>query len=231
MRTVHMNNVVILAGGRGSRMGEHTDIIPKPMVEIGGIPIIHHIMNLWECSLHDCNFYVLSGYKSEYIEKYFYGIGNVKVIYTGLDSSTGDRLLHLRDMKDDFFMCYGDGLTDFDFSSLKLTKNQVANMLVVHPIGRFGEIHFNNWTKRVTSFNEKPVDDRWINSGFMKFSYRIFDYIDNGDEISEDTFPRICADKKLYCTPYSGYWHCMDTPRDWTELNKQYKEGNAIWLK
>jgi glucose-1-phosphate cytidylyltransferase len=231
---VHMNKVVILAGGRGSRMGEHTDIIPKPMVEIGTIPIIQHIMFLWESRIGECQFYVAAGYKWAFIEKYFRNNPGVHVIYTGEETQTAGRLkivMESLNFNEPFYLSYGDGLTDFDLSKLQFKNNEIVNMLTVHPSGRFGEIRFGH-NKRVTEFTEKPVDGRWINGGYFKVSPRIFDYISGKNDILEtDVFSRLMMENELYCTPYGGYWHCMDTPKDLAELNEEYKRGEAKWLK
>jgi glucose-1-phosphate cytidylyltransferase len=238
MRIIAMNKVIILAGGRGSRMGEHTDIIPKPMVEIGTIPIIQHIMFLWESRIGECQFYVAAGYKWAFIEKYFRNNPSVLVIYTGEETQTAGRLKVVMECLDavgkpfyePFYLSYGDGLTDFDLSQLRLNSDALVNILVVHPYGRFGEVTFG-YNKKVTGFTEKPIDSRWINGGFFCCSPSILDYIqDESETLETDVFPRLMMDGALYCTPYDGYWHCMDTPKDWAELNEEYKNGKAKWL-
>lgn len=236
MRMVHMNNVVILAGGRGSRMGEQTDLIPKPMVKIGGKPMIEHIMWNFTRFLGECRFIVLAGYKHELIEEYFKDSLDVFVLNTGEETQTGGRLGILRNadgwlMDAPFYVCYGDGLTNFDLSKLKIQNEELVNMLVVHPSGRFGEVQFNK-RGRVTEFTEKPVDTRWINGGYFIMQPEIMDYIAGDDDILEtDIFSRIMMENELYCTPYAGYWHCMDTPKDWRDLDTEYKTGEARWLK
>lgn len=222
--------VVILAGGRGSRMGEATDIVPKPMVKIGDIPIIQHIMSLFG----DCEFIVAAGYKKEIIVKRFQGNPKVTVLDTGESTQTAGRLKKVAEMvnlEEPFYLCYGDGLTDFDMSNLSLPRDALVNMLVVHPIGRFGDVHFDS-RNLVTEFLEKPIDDRWINGGFFLCHPDILTYIENeGDVLETDIFSRLVEDKRLFCTPYDGFWHCMDTPKDYVELNEEYKKGNARWLK
>ena len=130
-----------------------------------------------------------------------------------------------------FYVCYGDGLTNFDLSKLKIQDEELVNMLVVHPSGRFGEVQFNK-RGRVTEFTEKPVDTRWINGGYFLMQPEIVNYIAGDDDVLEtDVFSRIMMENGLYCTPYEGYWHCMDTPKDWKELDTEYKLGEARWLK
>lgn len=116
-------------------------------------------------------------------------------------------------------------------SSLSLPGDALINMLVVHPIGRFGDVHFDD-RNLVTEFSEKPIDDRWINGGFFRCHPNILTYIENESDVLEtDIFSRLVEDKKLFCTPYGGFWHCMDTPKDYAELNEEYKKGRARWLK
>lgn len=225
-----MDKVIILAGGRGSRMGESTDMIPKPMVKIGDIPIIQHIMTLFK----GCEFIVAAGYKKEIISEYFQDTPRVTVLDTGEITQTAGRLKKVAEivnLAEPFYLCYGDGLTDFDVSSLSLPGDALINMLVVHPIGRFGDVHFDN-RNLVTEFSEKPIDDRWINGGFFRCHSNILTYIENESDVLEtDIFSRLVEDKKLFCTPYNGFWHCMDTPKDYAELNEEYKKGRARWLR
>lgn len=225
-----MSKVVILAGGRGSRMGDATDIVPKPMVKIGDFPIIEHIMSLFV----DADFIIAAGYKKEVIESYFKYFESVTVVDTGINTQTGGRLKmigELKDLGEYFYLCYGDGLTDYDLSQMELADGEVLNMLAVHPSGRFGELSFDNQNK-VTGFTEKPVDTRWINGGFFLCHCSILDYIhDYSDILEVDVFPRILKDGKLYCTPYEGFWRCMDTPKDHAELNEEYRKGDARWLR
>jgi glucose-1-phosphate cytidylyltransferase len=222
--------VVILAGGRGSRMGDATDIVPKPMVKIGDIPIIQHIMTLFR----GCEFIVAAGYKKEIISEYFQGSPRVTVLDTGLDTQTAGRLKKVSEiisLDEPFYVCYGDGLTDFPVLSMELKDVAVVNMLAVHPIGRFGEIHFSP-ENRVTQFSEKPIEDRWINGGFFLCHSNILNYIETYEDVLEtDVFSRLIESGKLFCTLYDGFWHCMDTPKDHKELNEEYKKGSARWLK
>lgn len=228
-----MNNVIILAGGRGSRMGEHTDVVPKPMVHVGGKPIIEHIMWNFTRFLGECQFIVAAGHKQEVIHKYFKDSNNVMVLDTGLETQTGGRINRASHLLDDepFYVCYGDGLTNFDLSKLQIGHGELVNMLTVHPSGRFGEIRFG-YGGRVTSFTEKPIDTRWINGGYFIMQPEVLNYIAGDEDVLEtDVFPRLMTENALYCTPHGGYWHCMDTPKDWVELNDEYRRGEAEWLK
>lgn len=232
---VPTSDVFILAGGRGSRMGEQTDRIPKPMVSIGGKPIIEHIMYNYTRFLGKCRFVVLAGYRYDILQDYFKNEPDVVVIDTGEETQTGGRIGRILEaagwLSESFHVCYGDGLTNFDLSQLRFRSDEAVNMLTVHPIGRFGDVRFNR-KGRVTNFSEKPVDDRWINGGFFIMRPEVLDYIAGDDDVLEtDVFSRLMMENKLYCTPYEGYWHCMDTPKDWKELDTEYKIGEAKWLK
>lgn len=225
-----MNKVVILAGGRGSRLGDVGETIPKPMVKIGELPIIEHIMNKFLRDVGRCQFIVAGGYRCDVLQSYFDGRENVNVIYTGNETNTAGRINRLQQYLDEpFYMCYGDGLTDFGLNKLKDVG--CVNMLVIHPISRFGELDFNDVGK-VIRFNEKPISTLWINGGFFKVNPSIFNYIQKDNEdLATDVFPRLVIDENLYAIPYDGYWHCMDTPKDLADLNEQYKSGHAQWLR
>lgn len=232
-----MDRVIILAGGRGSRMGDGTDIIPKPMIKVGDKPIIDHIVESFTRRLGVCDFIVASGYKSEILEQHFQNLPQVQVVNTGIETQTAGRLKRLNDeisFQSPFYVCYGDGLTDFNYLELqtKSCPTSIVNMLVVHPIGRFGEVNFNKKTYQVQGFQEKPVQDRWINGGYFYMSPDIFSYITGDTDVLEvDIFSKVVADNKMFCIPYEGYWHCMDTPKDKNDLEKEYLADNALWLK
>jgi glucose-1-phosphate cytidylyltransferase len=225
-----MNKVVILAGGKGSRMGEVGDLIPKPMVKIGDLPIIEHIMNIFG----NYEFIVAAGYKQESIREYFKNNNNVYVIDTGENTQTAGRILNLSsfiELNEPFYLCYGDGLTDFNPILLRNENNQaIVNMLAVHPSGRFGEIRFEG--SIVTEFSEKPISDKWINGGYFFVKPEILHFIEKESDVLEtDVFSKLVEERSLFCLPYEGYWHCMDTPKDWKELNDEYGNGNAKWLR
>lgn len=226
-----MSNVVILAGGRGSRLGEMSEVSPKPLVPIGEVPIIDHIINKFILNMRGCHFIVAGGYRCDLLHEHFDGDSQVDVVFTGKDSGSAGRLWRLRHLlHEPFYLCYGDGLTDFYLPNLEISTH-IVNMLVVHPIGRFGEVVFGQ-DHLVTEFSEKPQLNRWINGGFFFCSVKIMDYIQSeSDDLAQHVLPRLVKDGELMCVPYDGYWHCMDTPRDWAELNTQYNHGDAKWLK
>lgn len=241
--------VVILAGGYGTRLGEYTDLIPKPMVTIGGKPILWHVMKLFDRYGYN-DFALALGYKSEVIKDYFeryykldsdielnLSSGSVKFINdkplswkvglynTGLDSMTGGRILSLKEKigNNPFIVTYGDGLANVDINRLVDFHNshgKIATVTAVHPIARFGELQLSD--NKVEKFSEKPqTADSWINGGFFVFNPEIFDYIDSSVTVLEKyPLEKLAADSQLCAYRHEGFWQCMDTKRD-----KDYLEG------
>lgn len=250
--------VVILAGGLGTRLREETEFKPKPMVEIGDQPIIWHIMkhySRWGFS----NFIICLGYKGSIIRDYFMNhqafgsttkirIGEnrfefeivdrveesweVTLCDTGRDSLTGDRILKIANFIDseDFFLTYGDGLSDVNLSRL-LTyhkgHNKLATMTVVNPVSRFGALDLRE-DGQVRNFVEKPVAEDWINGGFFVFKKKIFSEIVPGS-LEENSLPLLAARQELMAFKHAGFWQCMDTYREVLELNRLWNSGNAPW--
>ena len=225
---------VILAGGKGSRLGSLTKYIPKPMIKIGGKPIIWHIIKI--LSLNGIkNFIICSGYKSSIIKNYVSTIKeNIKCIYTGADTLTAKRIYLVRNKikSQNFLMTYGDGLADIDISKLvnfHNKKKKIATVTAVNPIPRFGSIKINKGF--VTKFNEKIIDpNNLINGGFFILNKKIFDFIDLSKNVMWEQDPMIALTKKKQLSAYyhKGFWHCMDTERDYKYLNEIYKKG-APW--
>ena len=239
----HNMKVVILAGGFGTRLTEETSLKPKPMVEIGGYPILWHIMNIY--SYYGFNeFYIALGYKGNMIKDYFlnyhYRNSNLSVnlstgqteildkhssnwtvnlIDTGVDTMTGGRLLRLKDYLSDapFMLTYGDGVTDInirDLADYHQSHNKVGTVSAVRPSARFGAINCKG--DQVASFEEKPqTGEGWINGGFFVFNPGIFDYIENDTTILERApLEKMANDQQLMTFKHTGYWQCMDTMRD-----------------
>ena len=254
-------NVVILCGGRGTRLYPDTEFKPKPMVEIGGKPILWHILKIYERSNYN-NFVLALGYRGLDIKKYFLdynlmsadvnidlskGVINqnsglkenwkINMIDTGVESMTGGRLLRLENTirKDGTFMLtYGDGLSDINIKELvdfHKSHGKIATVTAVRPRGRFGVINFDG--EKVTDFHEKPqVGEGWINGGFFVFEPEIFDYLSNDSTVLEGApMQKLTKDGQLMAFKYKGAWQCMDTPRDRDELNALCIEGNAFWNK
>jgi glucose-1-phosphate cytidylyltransferase len=250
---------IILAGGLGTRLSEETTIRPKPMVEIGGRPILWHIMKIY--SAHGINeFVICCGYKGYIIKEYFanYALHMsdvtfdmshnrmtvhdrraepwiVTLVDTGDHSMTGGRLRRVADyvrQDDAFCLTYGDGVADVDISALIAFHRQHGKMATVtatHPPGRFGAIHAVDG--RVLHFQEKPVGDgALINGGFFVLSPRVFDYLGDDSTIWEqEPLKRLAADEELMAFQHHGFWQPMDTLRDKDHLNHLWDSGHAPW--
>ena len=228
--------VILLAGGFGTRLSEYTDTIPKPMVEIGGKPILWHIMNFYAQYNHK-NFIVALGYKGEIIKKYFskkFDDWKIELIDTGEKTMTGGRVKRLQKIigNETCMLTYGDGLSNINLDSLmKFHKNhgKLVTVSAVHPPARFGAIKLDG--DKVVTFKEKShIDQGWINGGFFMLEPGFFDLID-GDETYLEREPLERATKKgeLFAYKHTGFWKCMDMKRDKDELELIYKD-KAPWL-
>ncbi len=228
---------VILCGGYGTRLSQETRIKPKPMVKIGNIPILQHIMNIYSKHGFD-NFILALGYKGYFIKKYFKNKNNnLKLVDTGINTLTGGRLLRLKKFfkeGENFMLTYGDGLSNQNLKKLlkfHLKHKKIATMTVVRTPVRFGEVKLKG--NLVSSFKEKPQSSTaWINGGFFVFNYKIFDFIKNDKTMLErEPMEKLQKIKKLYGYKHTGFWQCMDTLRDKNYLNKLYKSNKLAWLK
>ena len=228
--------VVILAGGLGTRLGEVTEKIPKPMVELDGKPIIWHIMNLFSEYGHK-DFYIATGYKSEVIEKYFIdnpSDWNVHAIDTGLNTMTGGRakLISKYIGNEPCFLTYGDGLSNINIDKLlnfHKKNKKIATISAVRPTARFGELYLEG--DMVLSFKEKPqLQEGWINGGFFVLEPKFFGYID-GDEtfLEREPIEKVAEERQLIAYKHEGFWQCMDTRRDWELLKSLLEEGTPPW--
>jgi glucose-1-phosphate cytidylyltransferase len=250
---------VILAGGLGTRISEETHLKPKPMIEIGGRPILWHLMKIY--SSHGINdFVICCGYKGYVIKEYFANYflhmsdvtfdmknnkmevhqGNaepwkVTLVDTGEDTLTGGRLKRVKDyLKDEESFCftYGDGLADVNVAELvKFHKNQgkLATVTAVQPPGRYGALDIKN--HQVSQFIEKPKGDGgWINGGFFVLSPKCIDYIEN-DQSSWEGLPLVTIAKQgeLAAYEHSGFWQPMDTLREKNLLEDLWASGKAPW--
>ncbi len=228
--------VVILCGGVGSRLAEETKLIPKPMVKIGKIPIVQHIINYYKYfGLEE--FILATGYKKDIIERYYKKNKSVQTIYTGKKTLTGGRLLRLKKYfkKNEFFLLtYGDGLSNLDINKLIIfhkKHNKIATLTAVRPAARFGELKISG--NKVRKFQEKQqFNSNWINGGFFIFNSKIFNYI-SGDNImlEREPFKELTKANQLMAYKHSGFWQCMDTLRDKILLSKLWKEKKAPWKK
>ncbi len=229
--------VVILAGGLGTRLSEYTRRIPKPMVTIGKIPILHHIINHY--MKYDYNeFIIAGGYKCSAIKKYFkikkIKKANIKVVNTGLNTLTGKRLKCLEKMLNKTFMLtYGDGLSDININKLynfhKRNKKKIT-VTAVHPPARFGELEIRG--NLVKTFKEKPqLQKGWINGGFFVVEPSFLKLIGNKNEMLErGPINRATRKKTLAAYKHDGFWFCMDTVRDKLSLEDMLRKKKAPWV-
>ena len=250
--------VIILAGGFGTRLSEYTESIPKPMVTIGGKPILWHIMSAYAKFEHK-DFYVASGYKAEVIKEYFLNyrtlnsdftvdLSNggivvhqqdtvdwkVTMVDTGLNSMTGGRVKRMQDLigNEPCLLTYGDGVADIDINSLiKFHKDhgKMVTVSAVHPGARFGELDIDN--NIVTSFQEKPqVTKGWINGGYFVINPDFFNLISGDDTVLEKEPLEMAAKMgELMAFHHDGFWQCMDTKRDRDLLENLWKTGKPPW--
>ncbi len=216
--------VVILAGGLGSRLAEETEIKPKPMVEIGGRPILWHIMKHY-AHYGFKEFVIALGYKGENIKRYFLDYHS---------PYTGGRVRRLEPwLRDDTFMVtYGDGVCDVDLRDLlrfHRAHGRIATVTAVRPPARFGGLIFDG--DLIASFTEKPqIGEGWINGGFLVLEPRIFKYLhDDRSSLEADALERLAADRQLAAYRHDRFWQCMDTLRDKRLLEGLWQAGHAPW--
>jgi glucose-1-phosphate cytidylyltransferase len=250
---------VILAGGFGSRLSEETVLRPKPMVEVGGKPILWHIMNIY--ATHGVNEFIIAlGYKAEVIKAYFlnfYALNNdisidlangettihngnqphwkIHLVDTGLYTQTGGRLKRLQkwlDKDEAFMFTYGDGVADLDITGLLEFHNshgKLATVTTVHAPARFGRITFQG--DQVVEFYEKPqTSEGWINGGFFVLNPKAIDYVDGDETIWErEPVERLARDDQLMGFRHYGFWSCMDTLKEKNFLEELWASGKAPW--
>lgn len=250
---------VILAGGFGTRLSEETAIKPKPMVEIGGKPILWHIMKIFSShGIHE--FIICLGYKGYYIKEFFsnyflhmadvtFDMANnkmdvhscdcepwrVSLIETGANSMTGGRLKRVKDYLDDepFCFTYGDGVADIDITKLiefHRSHKRLATITAVQPPGRFGSLKINQ-DSAVETFLEKPQGDGgWINGGFFILSPEVLSYIKDDSTVWEqDPLEQLAINQQLIAYRHYGFWQAMDTLRDKNYLEQLWDRGQAAW--
>ena len=228
--------VVILAGGYGTRISEESHLIPKPMIEIGGKPILWHIMKIY--SAYKINDFVIClGYKGEKIKEYFgqfdSELWNIQLIDTGLDTMTGGRLKRIQDKIDDTFcVTYGDGVSDVNLNNLisfHKEKKSLATLTAIHPPERFGVLNLSG--DYVTEFHEKHSgESSWINGGFFVFEPEIFDYLHDDSTVLERTpLETLAKEQKLTAFKHNGFWYPMDTLRDKKHLETLWISEKAPW--
>tara|TARA_B100000242_G_C43019004_1_gene474088 strand:+ start:288 stop:1052 length:765 start_codon:yes stop_codon:yes gene_type:complete len=251
--------VVILAGGYGTRLSEYTESIPKPMVEIGGIPMIEHIMNHYS-NYGFKEFIICLGYKQEIIKDYFlnYNLRNsdisvdlnsgkcslikatkkdwkVNLIQTGLTTKTGGRVKKIKNLISEkkFFLTYGDGLSNINLNELlnfHESKKKSLTISAFKPQARFGELEITNGN--VDSFQEKPqLKQGRINGGFFVVEKSFIDYIKNENEMLEvEPIKRAIKDNEVAAFETDNFWRCVDSKRDLDYVRNLWDKGNAPWI-
>ena len=249
---------VILAGGRGTRLMEETQLKPKPLVEAKGKPLIWHIMQNF--SMHGItDFIILAGYKGQQIREYFANFWlhqadltfdlstpdqeihkvrglpwRVTVLDTGIDTNTGGRIAYLKGLLDgDFLLTYGDGVADVDIKKLILShqnSNNLATLTAVQPPARFGALNLKG--NQVLSFQEKPEGEgAWVNGGFFVLKPKIFEYLTSEDSSFEiDILPTVASLGKLGAYLHKGFWQPVDTIRDLQRLEEAIERGALPWI-
>ena len=250
--------VIILAGGFGTRLSEYTEDIPKPMVTVGGKPILWHIMKTYAKFNHK-DFYLALGYKAEMIKEYFLNYRSLNADFsvdlstgsiepyqlddvdwkvtlanTGLKTMTGGRVKRLKSFigNEPFMLTYGDGVSDIDLDALlKFHKShgKMVTVSAVHPVARFGELNIED--QKVVTFQEKPnITQGWINGGYFIIEPSFFELIDDDDTILErEPLERASELGELMAYHHDGFWQCMDTKRDRESLEELWAAGNAPW--
>jgi glucose-1-phosphate cytidylyltransferase len=231
------DTVAILCGGRGTRLQEHTQSIPKPLVEIGGRPILWHVMQIY-ASQDFRRFVLCTGYRGELIEDFVAGERwpegvEVMSVDTGIDTPTGGRVARVKDMvdHDTFCVTYGDGVADVDMAEVAdyhRRQRVLATMTVVRPELQFGVAELDGGG-RVTRFHEKPSLDQWINGGFFCFEPRVFDYLSEDSVLEREPLEGLARDGQLAAFRHTGFWDCMDTYKDAVALNDLWAAGAAPW--
>lgn len=247
---------MILCGGKGTRLREHTEAIPKGLIEIGGMPILWHIMKIY--SRFGCKRFILClGYKGDKIREYFWrhdrhpgrlrsrGLNEtitwrggsdewiITFADTGLETNTGGRLkrasAHVQDAT--VFATYGDGLADIDMGELlsfHARKSRLATLTCVRPRLSFGLVVLDS-DERAIAFREKPRMDEWVNGGFFVFQREVFEYLHEDDVLERDPFERLAREGQLSAYRFNGFWKCMDTYKDAHELNELWHGGEPPW--
>jgi glucose-1-phosphate cytidylyltransferase len=250
---------LILAGGFGTRLSEETGLRPKPMVEIGGKPILWHIMKLY-ASQGFTEFVILLGYKGYMIKEFFANYylhqndftidlstnevtfhfkqgdpWKVTLIDTGENSMTGGRIKRAKDYinNETFMLTYGDGLSNVNLNELldfHKSHGGKATMTTIQPEGRFGQV-IRDSDNKITEFKEKPIGEQgWINGGFFVCDASVMEFIDGDKTVFEkEPLEKLATDKELYAFEHSGFWKCMDTLRDKQQLEELWSENKAPW--
>ena len=232
-----MEDVAILCGGRGTRLQEHTQSIPKPLVEIGGEPIVWHVIQIYAAQGLR-RFWLLTGYKGHLIEEYVSSRGwpegvEVRCVDTGEDTPTGGRIRQAGDMLGDRAFCatYADGVADIDIRALvefHRDHGDLATVTVVRPELQFGITELDG-DGRVRWFQEKPRSEHWVNGGFFCFEHGALGYVGEDSVLEREPLEGLAADGQLSGFRHTGFWECMDTYKDAVQLNDLWAGERPPW--
>jgi glucose-1-phosphate cytidylyltransferase len=244
-----IDTAVIMAGGKGTRLSEFTKSMPKPLLPVGGIPILVHIIRHYKKFGVD-KFIIPVGYLGEMVFLFFFNYGKilitgethcdyafedciVTVVDTGEETKTGGRLKQLeRFLPEMFYMTYGDGISNVNIKSLSValedTDIRVLGVVTaVHPPARFGMMTIDD-VGFVRSFNEKPPEHAWINGGFFALKKEVLEFIMGDESFENDTMPILCIEPRILALQYLGYWHCIDNLRDLEQAEEDYYNGKFL---
>jgi glucose-1-phosphate cytidylyltransferase len=231
--------VVILCGGRGTRLQEQSESRPKPLIEVGGRPIVWHVIQMYLAHRFR-RFLLLTGYRGEQVhefvarERWPEG-ADIACLDTGVDTPTGERV-HLAAPalapEERFCLAYADGVADIDLGALlehHLGHGRAATMAVVQPRLPFGVARLNG-DDTVLGFSEKPRSELWVNAGFFCFEREAIDVVEPGSTLEREPLERLAAQGSLRAFYHQGFWECMDTYKDWITLNELWAGGQAPWI-
>jgi glucose-1-phosphate cytidylyltransferase len=229
--------VVILCGGRGTRLREKTETVPKALVEIGGRPILWHVIGIYAAQGFD-RFLLATGYLGEMVREFVEGQNwprsvEAECVDTGSDTPTGGRIAKLAERLDGGRFCatYADGVADVDLAGLldfHAAEDALATMTVVRPHLQWGIADVDD-QGRISGFVEKPRSEHWINGGFLCFEPGALDYLDEESVLEREPLRRMAADGELRAHRHHGFWDCMDTYKDAVVLNDLWAGGEAPW--
>jgi glucose-1-phosphate cytidylyltransferase len=237
MQSIGADTAIVLCGGRGTRLQEHTAAIPKPLVEVGGLPIVWHVVSLYAAQGVE-RVLLLTGYRSELVAAFAAAADwpagvRVECVDTGRDTPTGGRIHAVLDRLGGapFFATYGDGVADIDLAALSgahAAAGATATLTVVRPELPFG-VAMLGPGDRVTGFHEKPRADQWVNGGFFLCDPGFAGYLAPDVMLEREPLERLAADGGLHAYRHEGFWACMDTYKDAVRLNDLWAAGDPPW--
>ncbi len=229
--------VVILCGGRGTRIQEHSGEKPKPLIDVGGRPILWHVISMYLAHAFR-RFLLLTGYRGEQVEAFVSAEGwpagvSIGCLDTGIDTPTGERLRAAAPALEEerFCLAYADGVADIDLTRLidyHREHGQAATMAVVQPRLPFGVARLDG-DGSVRGFTEKPRSELWVNAGFFCFERAALEVLEPDSVLEREPLERLAADGRLQAFRHEGFWQCMDTYKDWMSLEEVWASGKAPW--